>query len=378
MGFDPVGRRDFLSGAGGLFICTLAGQKVFLDREADVSQLSSGVAAPPKVVEADGGDTGAPAAPDAAEADGAAAAAGTAQMEATDAGTRADTAPAAVDGVREYWIQAEPVRWNIVKPTGRDEMMNRKVRGKTKFTAFAYRAYEPNFTAPKGNAQIPGPLISAVVGDTVIVNFRNALPAPVTIHPHGIFYSDEMDGAYKGQYTDPGGFVQTGKTFRYQWEAREGTEGAWLYHDHGPLDPVPLFKGLFGPMVIRAQGEPLPDREFFVAFHTFSPVATGLAQNFSCINGRAFAGNTPTLRSSAGDTVRFHAFAIDNDFHTFHVHGHRWTDPNGGQVIDNQTLGPGDAITAEFVEDNPGRWFYHCHVFSHLHMGMNGWYLVDG
>jgi FtsP/CotA-like multicopper oxidase with cupredoxin domain len=28
------------------------------------------------------------------------------------------------------------------------------------------------------------------------------------------------------------------------------------------------------------------------------------------------------------------------------------------------------------VEDNPGRWFYHCHVFSHLHMGMNGWYLV--
>ena len=28
------------------------------------------------------------------------------------------------------------------------------------------------------------------------------------------------------------------------------------------------------------------------------------------------------------------------------------------------------------VEDNPGRWFYHCHVFSHLHMGMNGWYVV--
>ena len=68
--------------------------------------------------------------------------------------------------------------------------------------------------------------------------------------------------------------------------------------------------------------------------------------------------------------------AIDNDFHTFHIHGHRWKDPNGGKIIDNQTLGPGDSISAEYVEDNPGRWLYHCHVFSHLHQGMTGWYIV--
>ena len=36
------------------------------------------------------------------------------------------------------------------------------------------------------------------------------------------------------------------------------------------------------------------------------------------------------------------------------------------------------APTARFKEDNPGRWFYHCHVSTHLHGGMNGWYLVDG
>ena len=39
---------------------------------------------------------------------------------------------------REYWIQAEPVKWNIV-PSGRDEMMDKKVKGKTKFAAYAYR-----------------------------------------------------------------------------------------------------------------------------------------------------------------------------------------------------------------------------------------------
>ena len=99
------------------------------------------------------------------------------------------------------------MRWNIV-PTGRDAMMDKKVKGKTKFDAYAYRAYSPGFAAPLGPATIPGPLIEAETGDTIVVNFRNKLDAPVTIHPHGVFYSQEMDGAYKGRHTDPGGFVQ--------------------------------------------------------------------------------------------------------------------------------------------------------------------------
>ena len=130
-------------------------------------------------------------------------------------------------------------------------------------------------------------------------------------------------------------------------------------------------------MIVRDPSEPRPTKEFFTAFHSFQPVTTGLDQPFYCINGRAYAGNTPTLRASVGDDVAFYVYAIDDNFHTFHIHGHRWTDPNGGAVIDNVTLGPGDGITARFTEDNPGRWFYHCHVFSHLHQGMNGWYLVE-
>jgi FtsP/CotA-like multicopper oxidase with cupredoxin domain len=127
----------------------------------------------------------------------------------------------------------------------------------------------------------------------------------------------------------------------------------------------------------RAPVRPRPDREFFLCFHSFTPLATGLDNQFSCINGRAYAGNTPTLRAKVGETVAWHVFALDDDFHAFHLHGHRWVDPDGGRVIDNETLGPGDVISLQYVEDNPGRWFYHCHVFSHLHMGMNGWYIVS-
>jgi len=345
---EPFGRRELFAGTGGALLCTLAGQKIFAGEQADVERLASEVPVPPKVRAAE----------------------------------RAGSAPAAeptlagVTGARrEYWIQAEPVRWNIV-PTGRDGMMDKKVKGKTKFDAYAYRPYSPGFAAPLGPATIPGPLLEADTGDAIVVNFRNKIDTPVTIHPHGVFYSQEMDGAYKGRHTDPGGFVQKKQVFQYVWEARPGTEGVWLYHDHGPMDPLPVHKGLFGPLIVRAAGAPRPTREFNVLFHAFNPTVTGFSRNFACVNGRSYAGNTPTFESNVGDTVAFNVYAIDNDFHTFHIHGHRWTDETG-TVVDNKTLGPGDSFTAAFTEDNPGRWFYHCHVFSHLHEGMNGWYLVN-
>ena len=344
---EPFGRRELLAGGGGLAICTLAGQRVSRDQKVDVEALAADVPVPPKVAAA----AGLPAQPSPV-------------LAADRAGAR-----------REYWLQAEEVKWNIV-PTGKDGMTGDKIQGKTKFTAYAYRPYSAGWEAPIGPATIPGPLIEAEVGDAIVVNFRNKLSTPVTIHPHGVVYSVEMDGAYKGKHTDPGGFVQKKQTFQYVWEAREGTAGAWLYHDHGPMDPIPVYKGLFGPLLIREAGATPPDREFNVTFHTFSPAATGLSANYSCVNGYAYAGNTPTFESNVGQTVAWNVYAIDNFFHTFHVHGHRWTDPSG-VVVDNQSLGPGDAFIASFVEDNPGRWFYHCHVFSHLHEGMNGWYIVS-
>ena len=350
----PIGRRQFVASAGGTLFCTLAGRKLTSNSPVNIQELSGGVPVPPKV-----------------------AAYYHAQAEA-EAQARpefvSDTAPKAAAGaaVRTYWIKAVKTKWNIV-PTHHDGMMDKKVPGKTTFTALAYQPWAPGFAKPLGPPQIPGPLLQAQTGDTIVVNFRNQTGVPVTMHPHGIFYTHDMDGAYKGKYTEPGGFVENGRTFQYVWEAREGTEGAWLYHAHGPMDPLPVFKGMFGALIIRKPTDPVPNREFFVFLHSFAPLATGLEQQFSCINGRAYAGNTPTLRAKVGDTVNWHVFAIDNDFHAFHLHGHRWTE--NGVVIDNRTLGPADVTSFSIVEDNPGRWFYHCHVFSHLHMGMNGWYV---
>ena len=112
-----------------------------------------------------------------------------------------------------------------------------------------------------------------------------------------------MDGAYKGKYTDPGGFVKPGKTFQYVWDARPGTEGVWPYHDHGPMDPVPLYKGLFGRSDRPQAGRAAAGPRVLPLFHSFTPPATGLHNSFLCINGRSYAGNTPTLTAKVGQRV---------------------------------------------------------------------------
>jgi FtsP/CotA-like multicopper oxidase with cupredoxin domain len=348
MDFDPIDRRNFLGIAGGALVCTIAGQKFRIDSPADLRKANAAFPVPPKVAAAK---------------------------------NNPGITKAAVQGPkREYWIKAEQRRWNIV-PDKTDQMMNKKIKrsvtGSTTSDVFAYRPYSQDFAQPIGPATIPGPLLEANVGETLVIHFQNECPLPVTMHPHGIFYSNEMDGAYKGKYTDPGGFVQRGRTFTYIWECAEGTQGTWLYHDHGPFDPVPVEKGLFGPMIIRDPDEPLPDREYFLGFHSFLPGSSNpnLKQALYAINGKAYTGNTPTMTAKVGDDVAMHVYGIDNDFHTFHIHGHRWQEPSG-EIIDNKIFGTGDSFRVRFIEDNPGRWLYHCHVFSHLHQGMSGWYNV--
>jgi FtsP/CotA-like multicopper oxidase with cupredoxin domain len=279
---------------------------------------------------------------------------------------------------REYWIQAETVSWPIV-PTHRDEWHNRKVPGRQRYRAYVYREMTEGFAGYARAVNIPGPTLFAEVGDVLVVHFRNAddkLRQAVTVHPHGVKYNPEYDGAYLGEFTRAGGFIAPGETFTYQWECVPESAGVWPYHDHGPNHTLNTFRGLFGAIVVRPRGAKPPDRTYALFAHQLPPPVTGLPRNFQCVNGRAYAGNTPTLRARVGEDVEIHAIGMDSNFHTFHIHGHRWKDP-AGATVDNPSMGPNETVTARFVEDNPGRWLYHCHVFTHQDAGMAGWYVVD-
>jgi FtsP/CotA-like multicopper oxidase with cupredoxin domain len=279
---------------------------------------------------------------------------------------------------REYWVQARGLRWDVA-PTGRDDWHGHAVPRPHKFLALAYELMTAGFARPAGPATIPGPTLTAEVGDTIVVHFRNAaesLGQALTVHPHGVRYTPDYDGAYLGDYTRAGGFVAPGEEFTYTWECLPESVGAWPYHDHGPNHTMNSMRGLYGAIVIRPKGEKPPDVEFPLFLGALAPPVTGLPRQFQCINSRAYAGNTPTARANVGQDVAFHVFGVDGFFHDFHIHGHRWKD-SGGANIDTQTVGPGESITARFTEDNPGRWLYHCHVFAHQDAGMAGWYLVS-
>ena len=81
------------------------------------------------------------------------------------------------------------------------------------------------------------------------------------MHPHGVKYNPEYDGAYMGEYTRAGGFVAPGEAFTYQWECTPDSVGVWPYHDHGPNHTLNTFRGLFGAIVVRPKGAKQPDRE---------------------------------------------------------------------------------------------------------------------
>jgi FtsP/CotA-like multicopper oxidase with cupredoxin domain len=68
--------------------------------------------------------------------------------------------------------------------------------------------------------------------------------------------------------------------------------------------------------------------------------------------------------------------AMGSDFHTFHVHGHRWITP-GDVARDTQTVGPAESFRIQWREDAPGTWLYHCHVEDHMKHGMIGIYRVS-
>ncbi len=51
---------------------------------------------------------------------------------------------------------------------------------------------------PEANDRAPTtqfPLIRAEVGDTIKITFRNNVSFPVTLHPHGVFYEKDSEGA---------------------------------------------------------------------------------------------------------------------------------------------------------------------------------------
>jgi plastocyanin len=236
------------------------------------------------------------------------------------------------------------------------------------------------------------------------------------------------------------------------------TAGVWLYHDHSICDMDNINLGAIGIIVIHNPDDPqdvdirdpqdrtkldpaflpggssigspvtddrkfyqtLPDKALFLLL--FHELQNGTPSDVMCINGRKYMGNAPTLVARTarvdentskvvnGTLMRFGVVGMGKDFHTFHIHGHRWVipgpdgdRPGGGGVFagiqfnpavkavsqfeDTRLFGPANSFLTTIQEGTfmgardseaaVGEWHLHCHVLDHMEMGMMGSLVVQ-
>jgi len=253
------------------------------------------------------------------------------------------------------------------------------------------------------NKQLPGPVIEVNAGDDVELTLINNTDAPHSAHTHVIEFDDTSDGS--GEHGDAAhsdnnhGVAPPRGRVTVKWHALYA--GTFPYHDHahvdhgsGEIDGVTA--GLVGAVVVHAPDRPRPDRSHVVVLMdmdltryktipgTFDDAGVltdgeykGGHGYMHLINGRAYEEWIPKFAGKVGERIRWGVVSIGREFHTFHVHGHRWIGPDN-VLTDNIALGPGMFSTIEWVEDNPGTWLVHCHVPDHMEGGMVSEYVVEG
>jgi FtsP/CotA-like multicopper oxidase with cupredoxin domain len=153
---------------------------------------------------------------------------------------------------------------------------------------------------------VPGPLIVARVGDTIVAKLVNRLPEPTIIHWHGIRVVAAMDGTACVQE-----LVQPGETFEYRFVALDA--GTYWYHSHAN-ETVQCERGLYGALVVEGDDEPVfdadrvlvlddvkLDRKGQIAKTALFDRHTGREGEVTLINGR----NLPELEIAAGQVERW-------------------------------------------------------------------------
>jgi hephaestin len=333
---------------------------------------------------------------------------------------------------RTYFIAAEDVVWNYA-PQGRNIIEGKPFddtadvfvkRGphrigpryhKALYVQYTDATFTTKVSRPREDQYLgfQGPVIRAEVGDQIVVHFKNRLDFPTGIHPHGVLYAKDGEGASYSDGTSTADHgddaVAPGHSYTYTWDVpdragpatMDGSSVMWMYHGH--TDEIgDTYAGLMGPMIITARGKAKPDgspvdvdREIVVAFTVMNenaspnldrnarqyggapPPAEGdpdegafeesnLMHN---INGYVY-GNGPAITMRKSQRVRWYLMAMGTevDLHTPHWHGNTVTAL--GMRTDVVNLLPASMVIADMVPDNPGTWLFHCHVNDHIAAGM--------
>ncbi len=336
---------------------------------------------------------------------------------------------------RKFYLAVEEIEWDYA-PSGKNLLTGKPFnQEESVFTANSdrfighhyrkaiYRQYtDASFKRIKPRASrwlhlgLLGPVMHAEVGDTIIVHLKNNASRPYSLHPHGVFYEKDSEGAPYADGTSgkdkADDAVPAGEQHTYVWEVppRAGpgpsdpSSIAWLYHSH-VLSRRDANTGLVGAIIVTRQGSAKSDgspkdvdREFVTLFtvmdenkswylqdniasHTVAGAVDVDNEEFvesnlmHVINGYVY-GNMPGLEMRQCEQVRWYTLALGTevDIHTPHWHGN--TGLSSGRRVDVVELLPASSVAVHMQADAPGKWMYHCHVDDHMQAGMSALYTV--
>jgi FtsP/CotA-like multicopper oxidase with cupredoxin domain len=235
--------------------------------------------------------------------------------------------------------------------------------------------------------RVPGPTLVAREDDWVRIHLINETSASHTIHSHGLYVPQRMDGVppshgalqHDMNASDMLQPVKPGESFTYEYIARP--PGTHFYHCHVDTNEH-LNRGMAGALVVLPRvPEPHVDQDIVMVLQEWNSRYAQAGQpgnprevydcDFFTINGKSFP-ETVQIETQVGEVLRIRFINAGSQQHFMHLHGHSFlvTHKDGAplaepQEMDTVAVGPGERVDIVVVANNPGEWPLHCHTAAH-------------
>ncbi|KAJ4933305.1 hypothetical protein JOQ06_030137 [Pogonophryne albipinna] len=291
---------------------------------------------------------------------------------------------------RHYYIAAVEIDWDYAE--------NDTHRFGPTYKKVVFREYDKGFRQAKTHPSwlgLMGPTLRAQEGETIVVTFRNMASGPHSIHPHGVAYGKQSEGANyfdnTSQKEKEDDVVHPNSEHVYYWEVTpdvspqpsDSTCLTYSYVSH--KDVVQDYNsGLIGALLICKPGsldesgiQIGVEHEYVFLFGVFDERESKYTPKIHAnhvkytINGYAM-GTLPDVSVCAHASVSLHLLAMSSDPEVFSVHLNGQVLQHNGHKVSSVGLISGSTASCSMVALHRGRWLLSSHTMKHMEVGMHG------